>query len=139
MTPRIPLPDLGDLDGDGDLDVIVGDTSGHLAYIRNDEGLYFQKSTLTGAEQDEGIPQAIIEPYSYEPPISMQFPSPLEIQEVVYPLVNPLSITQFDFGITTPTFVDLDGDDDLDLFIKNNTLHYFENTGSTYTSTMRMA
>ena len=48
------VPTLGDLDGDGDLDLIVGESSGWLNYYRNDGGPARPRFTLV-SDEFEGI------------------------------------------------------------------------------------
>ena len=88
-------PSFADLDGDGDLDAVVGEYS----FLR----LYFQNTGSATA--------------------------PVFVQQTG--AANPLN------GINsqaqnTPSFVDLDGDGDLDAVVGNSIglLHYFRNTGS---------
>jgi hypothetical protein len=47
-------PTLGDLDGDGDLDLLVGRSSGYLTYFRNDGSPAVPRFTLV-ADEWEGI------------------------------------------------------------------------------------
>jgi hypothetical protein len=91
-------PTLADLDGDGDLDVIVGDSFGTLKYYKN-----------TG---------------SATPPLYAQQTG----------MTNPFN--GIDVGSrSTPTFADLDGDGDLDAIVGENsgTLKYYRNTGTATT------
>ena len=71
---RRSVPTLTDLDGDGDLDMIIGQESPGLTFYRND-----------------GTPQ-----------------EPAFVEDPSFNIVLP--------ALSTPTFVDIDGDGDLDLF-----------------------
>ena len=88
-------PSLADLDGDGDLDALVGEFNGNLNYFENTGSALAPAFTArTGA-------------------------------------ANPFD--GVDVGSdSTPSFADLDGDGDLDAVVgaSDGTLHYFENTGS---------
>jgi Ca2+-binding RTX toxin-like protein len=84
-------PSLADLDGDGDLDLLVGESGGTLKYYEN---------TATGFVELTGP-------------------------------ANPFD--GIDVGSqSTPTFVDLDSDGDFDLVVGNSggTLTYYQNTGT---------
>ncbi len=88
-------PALGDLDGDGDLDLISGDGRGTFAYFEN-----------TGTSSDPTFTQQTGDD-------------------------NPLGGLDIG-GDSAPTLGDLDGDGDLDLIAgeENGTFAYFENTGT---------
>jgi hypothetical protein len=91
-------PDLVDLDGDGDLDAVVGEDDGSLRYFEN-----------TGSTSTPGFAEAT-------------------------GTANPF--TGIDVGfLSSPDLVDLDGDGDLDAVVGEHygSLRYFENTGSTST------
>jgi Ca2+-binding RTX toxin-like protein len=88
-------PVLADIDGDGDLDLVVGATDGTLAYFEN-----------TG---------------------TTAVPIYVEVAGVASPL------DAIDVGSqSTPVFADIDGDGDLDLVVgtTDGTLSYFQNTGT---------
>ena len=88
-------PTMTDIDGDGDLDLFVGDNSGDLQYFEN-----------TGTATNPVYSATSVQ--------------------------NPFGLS--DVGsYVAPTFVDLDGDGDLDAFIGDDSgkVEYLENTGTT--------
>ena len=91
----ISTPSFADLDGDGDLDAVVGDFTGALRYFEN-----------TGS--------AIAPVFTQHTGVANPF--------------NGVDVG----GYSTPSFADLDGDGDLDAVVGefNGTLHYFANTGT---------
>jgi hypothetical protein len=93
LNERGLYPNFGDIDGDGDLDLIIGSADGSLKLLNNTAG--------AGNPMSWG-------------PIQM----------------NYKGINVGDFS--TPQFVDIDRDNDLDLMVGNyiGQLSFFENTGS---------
>ncbi|MGD1699246.1 FG-GAP repeat domain-containing protein [Dapis sp. BLCC M229] len=144
-------PTFADLDGDGDLDLIVGELDGNLNYFENTGSttnpLYLAQtgtdnpfnsidgeySTPTFADVDGDGDLDLIVGDLYEP---------LNYFENTGTVTNPLYLAQtstdnpfngIDFGyLSAPTFADLDGDGDLYLIVGelDGNLYYFENTGS---------
>jgi hypothetical protein len=90
---EVSKPTLADLDGDGDLDLLVGNLDGNLVYFEN---------TGTASTPGFGAPQT-----------------------------NPFGLA--DVGTrAVPSFVDIDRDGDLDVFVSNGARNvlYFKNTGT---------
>ncbi|WP_369177604.1 FG-GAP-like repeat-containing protein [Candidatus Thiodubiliella endoseptemdiera] len=89
-------PILVDIDGDGDLDLVVGETNGTLKYYQN---------TGTTSNPAYGVKTGDSNPF------------------------NGIDVGNF----SKPTLADIDGDGDLDLVVgeQNGTLKYYQNTGTT--------
>ena len=94
----ISAPSWADIDGDGNLDLIVGEFDGTLNYYKN-------TGTTGNPAYTEQTGNA-----------------------------NPFTDASFDVGnFSAPSWVDIDGDGKLDLIVGANdgTLHYYKNTGTT--------
>nr|WP_304650685.1 FG-GAP-like repeat-containing protein [Synechocystis sp. LEGE 06083] len=139
-------PTLADIDGDGDLDAVIGESDGNLNYYENtgsntapvytertgsanpfngiDIGSY-SKPTFADIDGDGDLDAVIGEYYGNLNYFKSVIPKP--------GIANPNPFNGIDVGyFSSPTFADLDGDGDLDAVIgeSDNNLNYYENTGS---------
>lgn len=146
---------LGDLDGDGDADLVVGNFNqtlgSHLTFYRNDGGDFVaethavqsvetRSSHLVPADLDGDGDLDLIVGHSVDPP---------SIEEATVRFIeNTGTVTDASFaeriegnnpfynkltgGRSTPALVDLDADGDLDLVVGdvNGQFRFFENTGT---------
>ncbi len=145
-------PTFADLDGDGDLDALVGELNSGLRYYQNtgnaaaptfteltgvanpfdglNAGLYFNKPTLADVDGDGDLDAVV-----------GSLGGGLAFFRNVGSAVNPVFVENagvlnpfngLDAGDrSAPTFADLDGDGDLDLVVGHWTgLRYFANIGS---------
>lgn len=93
LEDRFSSPTFADLDGDGDLDVLIGERLGDLLYFVNSGN-----------------------------PTNAAFP--------LNPLRNPFGLTDLGTGVA-PTFVDLDGDNLIDVVVgEGQDVFFLKNTGS---------
>lgn len=145
-------PTFGDLDGDGDLDAVVGGGDGYLKYFENTGS-----ATSPAYTEQTGInnPLSSVFEMSNSAPVLVDLDSDGLLDVVVGQLDGTLAYYQnvgsasapaymeqtggsnplagIDVGLfSTPTFGDLNGDGDLDLVIGdgNGYLQTFENTGT---------
>ena len=149
---RYGRPVFVDLDGDDDLDVIVGDSEDSIRYYKNngtravpsftletfttftldDISLYITSSLVFADLDGDGDFDLVI---GNDDGSLNYFENTGTVSEPVFTqrigAANPLDDTHVDYH-SIPAFTDLDGDDDLDLVVSsgNDTLYYFENIGT---------
>ena len=143
-------PTLGDLDGDGDLDLLVGKNGGRMNYFENTGDGSSAAFVKVGGNVPFGLPDTgdrstpTLVDIDADGDLDLfvgdldggvrYFKNLGDVEEAVF--VPRGGVTPFglvDVGSrTTLTFVDLDGDGDFDALVGegNGRVNYFENTGS---------
>jgi Ca2+-binding RTX toxin-like protein len=145
-------PTLADLDGDGDLDAIMGASGGTLNYYRNTGST---TNPVYAAQTGTANPFNGIDVGGWSTPAFADLDGDSDLDAFVGELdgnlnyykntgssiapvyteqtgiANPFNGIDIEVG-SAPTFADLDGDGDLDAIIGENdgTLNYYKNTGS---------
>lgn len=138
---RNATPTLGDLDADGDLDLVIGESSGTLNFYRNDGGAGAPDFTLVSDEYldvDVGR-RSLPVLYDLEGDGDLDLVVGSEAEGIrlfrndgtpttpVFSDAGALNVPDFDFA--APAFADLDGDGDDDLLLGGGRggLWYYEN------------
>ena len=138
---RYSAPAFGDVDGDGDLDLVVGNYAAQLTTFRNDSGVfvklvgaqnpfdgvdlnYYGNPTFFDLEAD-GDPDLVVGTYNGQ---VSSFRNDNGVFTQLLGVDNPFS--GFAMAYASPASVDVDGDGDLDLLFgqSNGAIEYYENT-----------
>jgi hypothetical protein len=155
-STELALPSAIDLDGDGDLDILVGDYDGHLTYYEN-IGTPTNPSFAAGLESPFGIAPPddgmnvptfadLDDDGDFDLLVGAYFKEGSGYESALFyfknvgtknspsfdtAVVNSLGLTET-FIPAIPTFVDIDNDGDFDLFVGGTSglISYIKNTGT---------
>jgi CO dehydrogenase/acetyl-CoA synthase epsilon subunit len=147
-TYYLSVPAFADLDGDGDQDLLVGESYGTMQYFEN-----------TGSNTNPQFAAPIVNPFGLASAYYLAFPAFADLDEdgdldllvgeaygtmqyfqntgsitdpqFAAPLLNPFGLDST-YYLASPAFADLDEDGDLDLLVGETfgAIKYFRNTGS---------
>jgi hypothetical protein len=144
-SPQHSIPAFGDIDNDGDQDILIGDLDGYIQYVTNNEGEY---SIATNNPFD------VVNVFDEAAPGLVDIDDDGDLDLFVGSVYGTFSYFRNDTGVFTemfgadnpldgidigekscPFFVDYDGDDDPDMVSGDydGFFHYFENDGGTFT------
>ena len=147
-------PSFADLDGDGDLDALVGERNGALLYFQNSGtatlasfdspitnpfGLitaplaFHANPTLTDLDGDSDFD--VFVGTTFGDTVYFENTGTAFTASFAAPITNPFGLSDVG-GYAKPTFADIDGDSDLDALVGTTFggMLYFENTGTATTA-----
>jgi CO dehydrogenase/acetyl-CoA synthase epsilon subunit len=147
-TDQIAIPSFADLDGDGDMDLLVGEYYGAMQYFQNTGsasnpqfsakqmnpfGLVSVNSFAVPAFADldgDGDMDLLVGEY-YGAMQYFQNTGSASNPQFAAPQTNPFGLVSTYYN-SFPVFADLDGDGDMDLLVGEyyGAMQYFQNTGS---------
>lgn len=147
-TNQIALPSFADLDGDGDMDMLVGENNGAMKYFQN-----------TGSASNPQFAAPVTNPFGLVSVNDFSVPAFADLDgdgdmdllvgeyygamqyfqntgsatnpQFAAPQENPFGLVST-YYYSFPVFADLDGDGDMDLLVGEyyGAMQYFQNTGS---------
>ncbi|MDP4007915.1 MAG: FG-GAP-like repeat-containing protein [Candidatus Peregrinibacteria bacterium] len=145
--PEATYPTFADLDNDGDMDLFVGTGEGTIIYYQNDGGSRIPNFTLTdrtflGIDKSQFIMFPTFADTDSDGDLDMYFGEwgnklsyyknrgNAEVSDLVFAQGAEATVDVKNFA--APAFVDIDADNDLDLFVGNfdGKISFYENTGS---------
>ncbi|UXX77924.1 FG-GAP-like repeat-containing protein [Reichenbachiella carrageenanivorans] len=153
-------PTFGDFDGDGDLDAVSGDEYGYIHYFRN-TGTVSAPAFVKLKDSNNPFDGIEVDDYSFTTAADLDNDGDMDLlvgegygsfhyfkntgtasapafdngKPAPNPL-NPLDLVSNEVEYSVPTFVDIDGDGDMDAFVGTayDGISFYKNTGTTATA-----